>query len=177
MGEYEDSPIHTALPNHMAVEFPLDLLRANQGKVITKFLGFMGPWIKSAALAYLGWIVSLVAAFMVYGFAESFCPEEKRESGMCLAPWFERVERGIEFGTIALAACLVVAFPTLGALEGRKKVVSWVAFLGGTAFAIWLAVDIPESGVAWLELATAVASGFLTVCFFSAKAEAGNVEV
>ena len=135
------------------------------------------PWIGIAAMGYLGWILSLVVGFVSYQIALSFCPEDQMESGICMAPWFDVVERSIELGTIGLSAFFVVLFSVLAASTSRKPLASVLSFLVGASFAVWLVIDLSshERDFLWLELMIALVSGFLTMAYFLHRYKSSSV--
>jgi hypothetical protein len=111
-------------------------------------------WLLVLPVAWLSWIVAAMVALTLYTIAETLCPREHMTSGLCIAPWFDHVERAILCLGAGLAAALITASCTLLAPSHRRVVVV-VTLLAGSAIALSMGL---KSGH-YPALVTAVVAG------------------
>ncbi|MCB1906100.1 MAG: DUF2784 domain-containing protein [Rhodocyclaceae bacterium] len=120
-------------------------------------LGDALRWLLTVPAAFAGWYAGIVAGMSMLSLAERLCPPEVMVSGLCTAPWFGPVQRGIFCAAAALAATLVVLLPTLVAPGWRMRV-AWIAF----ALGLLAASAFAAATGAYAELASAALAGALS---------------
>ena len=77
---------------------------------------------------------------------------------MCIAPWYDAGFTAATYVGAALAAYLVVVFPTAVA-PTHRALISWLSFGGGAAFAVYAAFSTDS----FVALAIALVSGLVAV--------------
>lgn len=115
-------------------------------------------WLGLIPAAISGWYLALMLGIFLLALAERTCPAENRVSGICTAWWFGYIEKLIVYIGVAVAAFLVVIFPTLMAPSHRYLVAGSI-FLLGALVAGYLAWELS----AWGEFLAAVAAGLSAV--------------
>ncbi len=125
-------------------------------------------WVLMPVACIAAWHVAFFIGLLILSGAESLCPADQMESGMCMAPWWNSVEKAIVcFGT-GLAGVLVVVAGFFVAPAARG-VVAWLALGIGSIVALWMAA----AGSAWAEAVSAIAAGLLTAWLLSRSRYAG----
>lgn len=114
-------------------------------------------WLLVLPAAWLSWVVALLTGLGFHWIAEAFCPPAQMISDLCVAPWFDVVERAIICGGAGLAAILITVSCTLIAPSHRRVVVA-VTLVAGCAVAAWMAFQLD----AHLELGAVVVAGLAT---------------
>jgi hypothetical protein len=115
-------------------------------------------WAAVLPAALVAWHLALVMGLAALSVLERLCPPELVISGLCTAAWFPLAEKAVLcFGT-AVAAALVVASVAVVA-PTRKAEAAYVSIAIGSAIALWLAMELD----AWVEFASAIAAGGITV--------------
>ena len=127
-------------------------------------------WILVPIACVLAWLQALLMGLFLLDAAESFCPEDRMVSGVCIATWWQPVERCILLFTAGLAAALVVAAGFFTS-PANRNVAGWTVFYIGGLAAFSLCA---ETG-AWAEFGSALAAGFLTALFLGRSRFAGAV--
>ncbi len=110
----------------------------------------------------VAWSVAFLAGLLILSAAESLCPADQMDSGMCMAPWWPPIEKTIFCFSTGLSAVLVVAAGVFVASAARASV-AWLVFGIGSIFALWGTVECE----AWAEGTSAIAAGFLTAWLLS----------
>jgi hypothetical protein len=132
---------------------------------VDKFLTWLLRWIGITFIAYLGFGLALLIGFTLHSVATAFCPEADMVSGMCYAPWFPWVERGIMLLSAALAGCFVVLFAAAAAERSQRRTAAFVAFaFGATCAMLIVSTSGPsDTGSFLLEALLATAGGLLAL--------------
>jgi hypothetical protein len=123
-------------------------------------------WLATAPLAFLGYVVALLAVVLLTSLLSRLCPPDLLVSGLCTASWYSSVEVGAFALSTALGAALFVALPVLVAPSHRSRVAA-VAFIAGAAYALWFLTQV---GLGFLvPFCSAVASGALVAWLLATK--------
>jgi hypothetical protein len=115
-------------------------------------------WILLPVVCIAAWIVALFIGIFAHTIPEWFCPADQMVSGMCVAPWFERVDAWLIRFFSAFAAALIIVSCYFTAPAARA-VVAWVVFGAGAVYALWIAVTAST----WGEFIAAGVGGVATV--------------
>lgn len=115
-------------------------------------------WLAIIPAAISGWYLALILGMFLLALAERTCPAENRVSGICTAWWFGYIKQAIVYFGVAVAAFLVVIFPTLMAPSHRHLVARSFLLLGALV-AGYLAWELS----AWGEFLAAVGAGLSAV--------------
>ena len=105
-----------------------------------------------------GYFSALFAGMFSYLAMESFCPNDKWVSEMCVADYMNVVDKITFTAFPAIAAILVVLLPSFVAPR-HKFYTAAAAFVVGCATAVYMAFAIH----AWTPLASSVIAGVLGV--------------
>ena len=115
-------------------------------------------WLLTVPLAYVGYVVTLLAVVLLTSLLRLLCPPELLVSGLCTASWYSSVEVGAFALSTALGAALFVALPTFVAPSHRPRVAG-VAFVAGAAFAVWFLTQVGLGFI--VPVCSAIATGAL----------------
>ena len=130
------------------------------GKYLSGLLG----WIGIALVVYFGFILSLLVGLLLHSVAMAFCPESEIVSGICTAPWFAWVERGITLTVAALAGAMVVLFAAAAAERAQRRTAAVAALVIGVVVAMLMAESSgPSDGGLLLEALVATCCGILAL--------------
>ncbi|MGB4117590.1 MAG: hypothetical protein WBK51_13705 [Polaromonas sp.] len=113
-------------------------------------------WLAIPPAIVAAWVLAILLGFGLRDVAVRFCPAEDMVSGMCIASWYQYVERSIIVGCAAIAAALILAVSVVLAPSHRVTVAT-VVLSGGLAAAFYMAY---MSG-AWDSFCGAVLAGFI----------------
>jgi hypothetical protein len=114
-------------------------------------------WILMPVACVTVWFLAMVIGIIMLEIAESLCPDDQMVSGLCDAPWWGPVEKGVFCFSTGLSAVLVVLAGFFVAPAARV-IVAWIAFGAGSIVALWMAAG----GSVWAECVSAIAAGLLT---------------
>ena len=115
-------------------------------------------WILLLPAVYLAWQFALFTGIGLFALAESQCPEEYMDSGLCTAEWFRWVEAIIFSFGAALAATLMVLTGAWVAPAHRGTAATAI-FVGG----FLLAAYVGWATNAWVPFVAAVVAGAITL--------------
>lgn len=125
-------------------------------------------WVLVPVACIAAWYAAFFIGLFILSAAESSCPRDQIVSGVCIAPWWEPVEKCVFCFSTGLSAVLVVAcgFFTAPAARGF---VAWLVFGTGSIVAVWVAAE----SAMWVECVSAVAAGLLTAFVLTRSRYAG----
>jgi hypothetical protein len=115
-------------------------------------------WLLVVPVGIAGTYLGALCAILLVSVLEWLCPVEDQVSGLCFASWYPPLQSAaIALGAAVGAAC-TVGLPALLA-PTRKKLVSLVAYTGGTSYATWFLVSVGGSFL--VPFSVAIATGLL----------------
>lgn len=128
-------------------------------------------WVLILPAGYVAWHVALFCGIVLLSLAERLCPKAQMVSGMCTAPWFPAVERGIFLFSSGLAGALIVSTAALVA-PARKIAVAWLSCGLGALVALWMGISLK----AWGEMASSLVAGVATARVLQVSARRAAAE-
>lgn len=141
------------------------IILSNKARHASMYVNML-RWLLTLPLAFVGYVVAILAAITLSSLLTRFCPSESLVSGMCTASWYWAAELAAFSVASAIGAALFVGLPALVAPKQRLHV-ALVALLAGSFYAAWFVLQVGSSFVT--PAISAVASGMYTTWLFKAR--------
>jgi hypothetical protein len=128
-------------------------------------------WLAIVPAVFAVWWLTLLLGFGLLEVAIRFCPAEELISGMCMAPWYRYVERGIIAACAGIAAASIIGISVMLAPSHRVPVASVILGAG-----VLVALYMAYAAHAWVSFAAAVLAGTVawSVVFWWSRGSIGR---